>query len=311
MGNLIDVILPVFLVIGFGYAAAWKGFFSETAINGLMRFAINFAIPCLLFLAISTIDLAGDFNIPLLASFYIGAFSAYGLGYLGARYLFARSIEDSISIGFCSLFSNTVLLGLPIVERAFGPESLSGAYAIVSVHALVIYGFGVTMMEVARARKSGSTKGLIAKISSAMSTNPILIGILLGFLVNIGNIHLPDALLAAIGTMSTAALPAALFALGGVLVRYRPEGDKKTIAWVTAVSLIVHPAITFSFGKWVFMLDQAQFRAAVLTAAMAPGINAYLFATMYGAAMRVAASTVLIATALSIFSIWVWLALLS
>lgn len=311
MGNLIQVILPVFLVIGFGYGAAWKGLFTEIAVDGLMRFATHFAIPCLLFLAISTIDLASDFNAPLLASFYIGAFSAYGLGYLGARYLFSRTVQDSISIGFCALFSNTVLLGLPIVERAFGPDVLSGAYAIVSVHALVIYGCGVTMMEMARARKSGSRKRLVAKISGAMSTNPILIGILLGFLVNIGNIHLPDAMLAAIATMSSAALPAALFALGGVLVRYRPEGDRNTIVWVTAVSLIAHPAITFSLAKWVFMLDQAQLRAAVLTAAMAPGINAYLFATMYGTAMRVAASTVLVATALSVVSIWVWLAILS
>jgi hypothetical protein len=43
---------------------------------------------------------------------------------------------------------------------------------------------------------------------------------------------------------------------------------------------------------------------------MAPGINAYVFANMYGAARRVAASAVLIATATSILSVWVWLALL-
>ena len=43
---------------------------------------------------------------------------------------------------------------------------------------------------------------------------------------------------------------------------------------------------------------------------MAPGVNAYLFADMYGVAMRVAASTVLIATALSIFTIWGWLQIL-
>ena len=310
MGNLIQVILPVFLVIGFGYAAAFKGLFNEVAVDGLMRFATHFAIPCLLFLAISNIDLASDFNAPLLASFYIGAFSAYGLGYLGARHMFSRSTQDSIAIGFCALFSNTVLLGLPIVERAFGPDALAGAYAIVSVHALIIYGFGVTMMEIARARKSGTGKKLVTRISSAMSTNPILIGILLGFLVNIAHIRLPDTLLAAIGTMSSAALPAALFALGGVLMRYRPEGDRNTIAWVTSVSLLAHPAITFSLAKWVFMLDQPQFRAAVLTAAMAPGINAYLFANMYGTAKRVAASTVLVATALSVVSISVWLAIL-
>jgi malonate transporter and related proteins len=43
---------------------------------------------------------------------------------------------------------------------------------------------------------------------------------------------------------------------------------------------------------------------------MAPGVNAYVFANLYGVAKRVAASTVLLATALSIASVWVWLQLL-
>jgi len=48
----------------------------------------------------------------------------------------------------------------------------------------------------------------------------------------------------------------------------------------------------------------------VLTAAMAPGVNTYLFADMYGRARRVAASSVLFGTAGSILTIWVWLAVL-
>jgi predicted permease len=40
---------------------------------------------------------------------------------------------------------------------------------------------------------------------------------------------------------------------------------------------------------------------------MAPGFNAYIFANMYGRARRVAASSVLIATAISILSVWFWL----
>ena len=47
-----------------------------------------------------------------------------------------------------------------------------------------------------------------------------------------------------------------------------------------------------------------------LTAAMAPGVNAYLFANIYGVGRRVAASAVLIATAVSILTIWAWLAIL-
>ncbi|MGR3387784.1 MAG: AEC family transporter, partial [Paracoccus sp. (in: a-proteobacteria)] len=45
-------------------------------------------------------------------------------------------------------------------------------------------------------------------------------------------------------------------------------------------------------------------------ASMAPGINAYLFANIYASARRVAASTVLIGTAASVLTIWMWLAIL-
>ncbi len=58
-------------------------------------------------------------------------------------------------------------------------------------------------------------------------------------------------------------------------------------------------------------VPQDLFRAGVLTAAMAPGFNAYIFANMYGRGRRVAASSVLIATAASILTVWVWLTVLA
>jgi malonate transporter and related proteins len=76
---------------------------------------------------------------------------------------------------------------------------------------------------------------------------------------------------------------------------------------VTGLTLIVHPAITFALGKFAFGLTTDQLRSAVVTASAAPGVNAYLFANMYGAARRVAASTVLLATAGTILTAWGWL----
>ncbi len=43
---------------------------------------------------------------------------------------------------------------------------------------------------------------------------------------------------------------------------------------------------------------------------MAPGVNAYVFANMYGRARRVAASSVLIGTAGVILTGWLWLQIL-
>ncbi len=109
--------------------------------------------------------------------------------------------------------------------------------------------------------------------------------------------------------MIRAALPAALFGLGGVLYRYRPEGDAGTIVYACAVSLVLHPAVVWAMGS-VTGLSTGQFRSAVLTAAMAPGVNTYIFANMYGVAKRVAASAVLIGTASSLVTVWLWLMIL-
>ena len=68
--------------------------------------------------------------------------------------------------------------------------------------------------------------------------------------------------------------------------------------------------MTWGLGRFVLRLDTDQLRSAVMTAAMAPGVNAYLFANLYGVATRVAASAVLLATAASIFTVWGWLHIL-
>ena len=61
MSALIDVILPVFLVIGFGYAVVALKMFSEAGADSLMRFAQSFAVPCLLFRAVAKLDLSAAY----------------------------------------------------------------------------------------------------------------------------------------------------------------------------------------------------------------------------------------------------------
>ncbi len=296
------------MLIGFGYVATRQGLFSDAGVDGLMRFTQKFAIPCLLFSAMSTLDLAAVFNWRLLVSFYAGALTCFVLGLLGARHLFGRPWTDAVAIGFCALFSNSVLLGLPIAERAYGAASLASNFAIIAIHSPVCYLTGITAMEIAR----NSGKPILSTLRSilkAMFSNALIIGIVLGVAVNLSGIPLPAPLVEAVGMMVRAAIPVALFGLGGILVRYRPEGDLRTIGVVVALSLVVHPAIAYGLGTGLG-LSQEGLRAAVLTGAMAPGVNAYVFADMYGNARRVAASSVLFGTAATVLTAWVWLAVL-
>lgn len=308
MSALLEIILPVFVVIGFGYLAVWRGFFSDAGADSLMYFTQTFAIPCLLFRAISTLELGPTFTFPLLASFYGGVVICFLAGLMGARLLFNRPWEDCVAIGFCTMFSNSVLLGLPITERAFGAQALESNYAIIAIHAPFCYIVGITVMEIVR-NGSASRSELPAKVAKAVFRNALIIGLGLGFLVNLTNAPLPQFLLDGVDLLIGAALPAALFGLGGVLVRYKPEGDMRVIAMVLFIGLILHPALVWTFASFADLSPSA-LRSALLTSAMAPGINAYIFANMYGVAKRVAASSVLFATAFSVLTTWGWLAVM-
>lgn len=308
MSALLDVIIPVFLIIGFGYCTVWTKLFSTDTIDGLMKFTQNFAIPVLLFDAIAKVDLINVFNINLFFSFYLGATIGFLLGFFGSYYLFNRPLEDSVVIGFCCLFSNTVMLGLPITERAYGEDALRHNFAIVSIHAPFCYFLGITVMELVKSSEKDLKKN-IATILKAMFSNALVVGIMLGFIVNILEINLAQSIQASIDMITAVALPAALFGMGGILHQYRPQGDIGPIIMVCAISLIIHPAVVWLAGR-NFELTDTQLRSAVITAAMAPGINTYVFAHIYGKAKRVASTGVLLSTAFSIGTIWVWLSLL-
>jgi predicted permease len=201
-----------------------------------------------------------------------------------------------------------VLLGIPITESAYGADALAANFAIVSVHAAFCYALGMTLMEVVRNR-GGSARDTARKLGRAVFRNALVLAIALGFVVNLTGLPIPGVVDDALDLLIRAALPAALFGLGGVLVRYRFEGDVRVIGLICGVSLILHPAVVWTLGQATGLSTQA-FRSAVLTAAMPPGVNTYIFASMYGVAMRVAASAVLVATALSVVTAWVWLHLL-
>ena len=174
--TLIDIIAPVFLVIGAGYLAVSRKWFGVSMVDGLMKFAIQFAVPCLLFRATSSMDLGSAFDWRPMLAFYAGSTTTFTLATLLAWRQFGRRPGEAVAVGFGALFSNLVLIGLPISERAWGAENLEPAYAIVSIHAPYCYLLGITTMELLRAdgRSMRETAGVVI---SSMFRNSLMIGI--------------------------------------------------------------------------------------------------------------------------------------
>lgn len=303
---LFVVVLPVFLLVGSGYAAVRLRVVQESVVDALLAFATRIAVPVLLFQALYRLDLGAALRWEHLLSFYAAATASFLGSALVARIAFGRRPGESVAIGFIALFSNSVLLGLAVLERAYDPPEMEAAFALVAIHAPYCYLVGILSMEMVR-RDGAPIRVALRRTANAMFRNALAIGIALGLLFNLLAVPVPEAVAATVDLLARAALPVALFGLGGALTRYAMRDAGGEAVTAAAFSILVHPALAWVLAAHVFALPEPFVRAAVVIAAMPPGINAYLFASMYDRAVGTAASSVLIGTAASVLTATFWL----
>ena len=305
---LIDILLPVFGVVAMGYAAARLGWFSEAAEKGVSAFVFNFAVPFMLLRTVSSTQLPESIPWDLFGSYYIPAFTVYGIGMLLARYVFGRDIMGAILTGMGCAFSNTVLLGLPLILLAYGEEQALPFFLILSVHGIMLF-TGTTIMLEAAKGTSQKPLDLLQQILVGIVKNPILLGLISGLTLNLAGLSLVGPIDQIAATMTGAVLPCALFVLGCSLRRYGIAGRLTQSLPLTALKLIAFPLGVFLLGTFVFDLDPIWVQVAVITAAQPSGVMVFVFAQRYGTAHALATTSIFLSTIGSVLTVGVilWL----
>lgn len=306
---ILNVILPIFALLALGYGAVRLRLFPSEGVRGLVVFVNNFATPCLLFYAMLNSDFSTTFNWSVIVPFYVGAIVVFVLGIALSSKLFRNKPGESVASGFSAMFTNTVLIGIPVVQRAYGPEALATAFSIIAFHAPVLITAGMLTMELLRRDGAPLHKTLGVALLRIIA-NPLLWGIALGAVANLMQIKLIEPAEAFITMMAAAVTPAALFGLGGALNDYKLSENWGQSLTMSLLKLIVQPAIAWVIMVPILNIDHDLARYGVLLAAMPAGINVYVFATYYNRSVSVAANSILISTVLSVLTVTGWLYLL-
>lgn len=310
MLSILSIIAPVFALITLGYGAVKFKMFPASGTSALISFVNNFATPCLLFRAMLDVDFVEAFDPRIIGGFFTGAIIVFFAGILVSRVVFKNRPGVSVAAGFSGMFTNCVLVGIPITQRAYGDEALPVVYSILGLHAPILITLGMIVMELVR-RDGASLSGTFAKAGKRIFTNPLLIGIFLGIMGNLANIKMVEPVDAFTLMMAQAVLPAALFGLGGALNAYRIRDNAKQAFVLASFKLFLLPALVWVLLVPVLGVEQEIARYAVVLAGMPSGINAYVFATMYKRAEDVASSTILISTGSAFISASFWLFMMS
>jgi len=307
---IITVIAPIFALMAFGYGAVRFRLFPAEGIKSLIAFVNNFATPCLLFHSLLTSDLRSAFNLAIIGPFYIGALICFVLGIVIAIKFFGNTPGVGVSVGFSGTFTNTVLVGLPIMTRAYGPESLPVTLSIIGLHGAILLTIGMITMELVRRDGQPLGKTLFVAARRVLS-NPLIWGIIAGMIGYFSGLQLIEPAEAFFVMMSSAVIPAALFGIGGALNEYKLSDNWRQALVASFIKLIVHPALAYVMMIWILHVPMEIARYGILLSAMPAGVNVYIFATYYNRAASVAANTILIATIASAVTISAWLLILT
>lgn len=305
-----SVIAPVFALMATGYLAVRLRLYPKTGVGALVGFVNNFATPALLFQSMATSDFGSVFNPSIIVPFYIGAIVSLVAGSTIALRAFKTRPGESISSGFAAMFTNTVLVGIPIVSRAYGDVALPTVFSIIALHAPLLITLGMLVMELVR-RDGAPLHRALLNAALRVVSNPLLWGVVLGILANLMKLDLIEPVEAFFDMMSAAVVPTALFGLGGALNEYRLAENWLHALIMSLLKLVSQPLIAWAIMVPLLNVPLETARYGILLAAMPSGINAYVFATYYNRGVNVAANTVLISTVLSAFTISGWLYLLS
>jgi hypothetical protein len=308
LATLLNTIAPVFGILLLGFLAVKLRWLEESGVKGLVFFVFNIALPLLLFRSLTT-RLPDDIQWSFIFSFYGGSFTCFGIGVALGRWTFGRTLDHQAIFGMSAGFSNTVLLGIPIILTAYGPEATLPIFLLIAFHGPTLMPLTTALIQISRGSEV-SAGGQARLVALELLRNPIIMGLLAGLVANLSGFVLPVGLDRSVELMGSSAVPCALFAMGASLAAYPLFGDVAPAVLLAAVKLLLHPILVWILAVPVFGLEGIWVPVAVTMAAMPSGVNAYLFGARYNAAPGVAARTILLSTLFSLATISVALLLL-
>lgn len=278
-------------IIAAGYLVGRIGLLGEHAPSVLSRLSFYVLSPCLLFTVLGDAEVHVLFSSLLLVS-ALAAVSAFAVYTLVAGAIWRRPIAEVTVGALGSGYVNANNIGIPVAAYVLGDAAFSAP--VVLLQLLVFAPIALTLLDV---QERGRTS--VGRILLTPVTNPIIIGSLLGVLVAVTGVELPDAVLEPFRIIGAAAVPVMLMTFGISLHGQRPlqaGSQRGPVLLASAIKLAVMPVIAWLLGRFVFGLEEHLLFGVVTLAALPAAQNVFNYAQRYDRGVILARDTVLITT---------------
>lgn len=297
----------MFAVVLAGYAIARAGLIGAEGVKGLTNVTFYLFVPALLFRAMRGVHLEALDVLPLY-TYFGGALLCFVIAMAASRRWLGRSARHATVTALAVTFSNTVMLGIPLVKLAYGDPGLVILLTIVSMHSLILYATATLFLEFGAGGDDAVARSHWANVGEAVRNtlgHPIILPIIAGLLWGVLRLPLPDAVDAPLVLLAAASAPCSLVLLGASLPQYRIAEYWRPAAVLSALKNIAFPIAIWALGHHLFGLTGVTLAVVTLTAALPIGANVYLFAQRYQVAQGEITAAVALSTGASVITLTV------
>jgi malonate transporter and related proteins len=294
--SLVALTAPLFVLVLLGYLLTRWARWPKPVSDALTRFVFSVAIPAFLFRLMSDFWRLPAVDPRLLIAYFGACLIVFVAGRVIARRVFRMDGVAQSVFALGGIFSNNVLLGVPLAKITLGEASIPVVSLVLVFNSLILWTLVTISVEWARHRAM-SWPGYLSA-AKAVVTNPVVAAILAGTAWGFTEIPLPEVLAQTVELVSHAAVPLSLIALGMGLAEYRISEGLRASAAICAVKLVLQPLVVFLIARWL-NLGQLETQVVVMLAALPVGANVYLMSRQFDTLGGTVASSLVISTAIS------------
>ena len=297
---------PLFVIVFAGFAIAkWRWRREWTELGSKLVFTV--ALPALLFHMMTGLSQLPPVDARLLIAFFGGCFIVFVIGrVVSARLFHLDGIAQSV-FALAGIFSNNVLLGVPIAKLTLGEQALPSVALVLVFNALTLW--TLVTISVEWARYGSFTMAGFGKTALSVLRNPLVAAIIAGTLVGWSGLKLHDWVEVTLDGIGKVAAPLALLVLGMGLAEYgMRQGLNQSLA-ICVIKLIVQPLVVWGLAM-LLGLPPLETSVVVLLASLAIGVNVYMMAVQFGTLQGTVASSLVLSTGLASITTPVLLSLL-
>nr|WP_320131300.1 AEC family transporter [uncultured Holophaga sp.] len=200
---------------------------------------------------------------------------------------------QQISLKYGTICSNAGFMGLPLSAAIFGPRGL--LYASVALLPIRCFMWSMGLSMYTRTTRQAAIRSVV--------THPCIVAVVLGFLMMIFQVHLPQALQGTIKTLSDCCTALSMIVIGAILseVDIRKVFDRGSL-YYASIRLILIPAALYAVLR-ILRIESLAMGVLVILAAMPAGTSTAMLAQKYDKDPAFASKLVFTSTLISLFTL--------